>query len=123
MRVHFRWLAMPKRSVSTTRSNPITRSSTHNHTIPAPQQLPPPTAPPSNRHSVWRHIPCLNSPRVPSLGAFGRRPQCLSHCPDRPSSETLHNCRDPVVLRERQLHPNKLTNPPAQAIFSSVPLP
>ena len=30
----------------------------------------------SNRHSAW-HIPHLNSPRVPSLEAFGRRPRCL----------------------------------------------
>ena len=34
---------------------------------------------------------------------------------------TLNNCRDPAVLRERQLHPSELTNPPAQAIVSSVP--
>src|SRR5215472_10706661 len=32
------------------------------------------------------------------------------------------NCRDPAVPRERQLHLSTLTNPPAQAIFSSVPL-
>ena len=36
----------------------------------------PPAAPRSNRHSA-RHIPYLNSPRVPSLDAFGRRPRCL----------------------------------------------
>src|SRR6516162_1707880 len=29
-----------------------------------------------------------------------------------------HNCRDPAVVRERQLHLSKPTNPPAQAIVS-----
>jgi len=29
------------------------------------------------------------------------------------------NCRDPAVLRKRRLHSSKLTNPPAQATFSS----
>ena len=32
-----------------------------------------------------------HSPRVPSLEAFGRRPQCQSYRRDGPSSETLHN--------------------------------
>jgi hypothetical protein len=32
-----------------------------------------------------------------------------------------NNCRDPAVVSERQLHPSKPTNPPAQAIVSSVP--
>ena len=36
------------------------------------------------------HTPCPSFPRVPSLDGFGRRPRCLSHCHDRPSSETLH---------------------------------
>jgi hypothetical protein len=31
------------------------------------------------------------------------------------------NCRDPAVVSDRQLHPSKPTNPPAQAIVSSVP--
>src|SRR5215472_15061992 len=42
--------------------------------------------------AIARHLSRPNSPRVPSLGAFRRRPQCLPHCRDGPSSETLHNC-------------------------------
>src|SRR5215471_18947336 len=40
--------------------------------------------------AIARHLSRPNSPRVPSLGAFRRRPQCLPHCRDGPSSETLH---------------------------------
>ena len=38
-----------------------------------------------------------------------------------PASKNLHNCRDPPVIREGQLHPSKQTNPPARSIVSSVP--
>jgi integrase/recombinase XerD len=37
-----------------------------------------------------RHIPYLNSPQVPSLDAFGRRPGAFPRCRNGPSSETLH---------------------------------
>jgi hypothetical protein len=37
-----------------------------------------------------RHRRTFPQSRVPSLEAFGRRPRCKPHHPDRPSSETLH---------------------------------
>ena len=44
---------------------------------------------PRNPHSVSRAT-SPHVPRFPSLEAFGRRPRCKPHRPDRPSSETLH---------------------------------
>jgi hypothetical protein len=59
-----------------------------------------------------RHTRCLNSPRVPSLDAFGRRPRCLPRCRNGPSSETLHKLRKtgttaalPVNLQQRKCLP------------------
>ena len=38
-----------------------------------------------------RRATACHFPRVPSLKAFGRRPQCKPHRCDRPASETLNN--------------------------------
>jgi hypothetical protein len=50
--------------------------------------LPPPSSPQSNAMAPGT---VLHFPRVPSLEAFGRRPQCQTHRREGPSSETLHN--------------------------------
>src|SRR5260370_1119189 len=88
------------------RANP--RPHPHNQRFVPAGGLPDPATPSSNCHSA-RRLPYLYSPRVPSLGAFRRRPRCLPHCRDGPSSETLHSLRRtviakalPVYLRQRK---------------------
>jgi hypothetical protein len=59
---------------------------------PSPADFRTPTSARSNLHSV-QQAGLPNLTRVPSLEAFGRRPRCTPHRPDRPSSETLHKVR------------------------------
>ena len=74
-----------------------------------------------------RHTPCLSFPRVPSLDAFGRRPRCLSHCRDRPSSETLHTFRRtgaisacPLGTRNRLCANNQRLEPEQLSLSNSM---
>jgi hypothetical protein len=51
----------------------------------------------SKTASNVRGTAATHLPRVPSLKAFGRRPQRLSHHPDGPSSETLNMSGPPTL--------------------------
>jgi hypothetical protein len=62
-------------------------------TVPAPTQA----AAPANHH---RRQTADQPPRVPSWGAFGRRPSLGRIAHDRPASETLHHKRPCRRARE-----------------------